>query len=376
MMRISMKPLFMDTMMNDIIRYKRTSGVQTKSVKPITIEWKNARMVRTHSIKIASHEILTMSSNIDVVKINIVGDTGSGKTELAYTLAHLLHKESRVPFAVKVLNREDLVDIVKTVSTLQATNYILIFDDISFLAATISANKIKQIEQAFTELRHLPGGVDIKIIAIFNFHYTMAVSKYLRQSNAHFYTTIGSSDKENVLDIVGAGYISKVGNFIRMRSECISKSKFIIKLGNKGKKFIYDYQSPFAPAFFYNGNTARLIVFPLRTWISPQCLTCYQSQKSDIPQVSGIEFFDKAITTKFQPGVVKQAIRIKLYINGVSVYDPNVKRALRFIDKWSEKNSLPLEDLMNFYGLKDNATKLRVDPSLFDITKEIQNTKG
>ena len=333
-------------------------------------------MVRTHSIKIASHEILTMSSNIDVVKINIVGDTGSGKTELAYVLAHLLHKESKTPFAVRVLTRADLIDIVKTVSTLQATNYILIFDDISFLAATVSAHKIKQIEQAFTELRHLPGGVDIKIIAIFNFHYTMAVSKYLRQSNAHFYTTIGSSDKENVLDIVGNGYLPKIGNFIRIRSECISKSKFTIKLGNKGKKFIYDYQKPFVPAFFHNGSTARLIVFPLRTWVSPHCLTCHNSQKSDIPAGSGVEAFDVAISTKFQRGVVKQAIRIKLYINGVSVYDPNVKRALRFIDKWSEKNDLTLDDLMAHYGLQDNATKLRVDPSLFDNSGEIQNTKG
>ena len=113
----------------------RKPTVERKSEKPVTIEWNNARMVRTHSIKIASHEILTISSNIDVVKVNIVGDTGSGKTELARTLAHLLHKESKIPFAVKALTRKDLIDIRETLASLKPTNYILIFDDISFMDA-------------------------------------------------------------------------------------------------------------------------------------------------------------------------------------------------------------------------------------------------
>ena len=361
--------------MADIIRIKK-SNTKTIAGKPVTIEWNKTRMIRTHSIKIASHEIITMSKNIDVVKVNIVGDTGSGKTVLAHTLAHLLHKESDISFAVKFLTRDDLLNIVQTVASLQATNYILIFDDISFLNANESQKKIKQIEQAFTELRHLPGGQDIKIIAIFIFHYTMAVTKYLRQSNAHFYTTIGSSDKDNVVDIVGKGYIPKINNFIKLKAECIAKSRFTIKLGNKGNKFVYPYQKPFTPVFFYNGSSARLVVYPLRSWISPNCLTCFGTAESDIEESSNVEDFDKAINTKFQLPVIKQALRLKLYINGISVYDPNVKRALRFIDKWTEKNNLHLDALMNFYGLEDKKTKLRIDPNIFDPPKnnETQDT--
>lgn len=353
-------------MMSNIIRYRRKTDSVNKTVKPVTTEWKNARMVRTHSIKVASHEIITMSSNIDVVKVNIVGETGSGKTALASTLAHLLHKESSIPYSIRLLTRDHLLNIKKFVATLQATNYILIFDDISFLSATASANKIKQIEQTFTELRHLPGGLDIKIIAIFNFHYTKSISPYLRQSNAHFYTTIGSSDKTSIIDIVGKGYIRKIKLFIKMRNQAIATSKFVTPLGNKGKKFVYDYQKPFVPALFYNGNSARIIVFPLRTWISPFCTICANAKPQTESNMSSIVDFDKSITSKFHIGITKQAVRLKLYINGVSTYSDNVKRAMIFIDKFLENNSISLEDLANFYKLNNNAVRLRIDPALFE----------
>ena len=178
------------------------------------------------SLKVASHEIIKMSKNIDVVKVNIVGDAGSGKTILAKTLAYLLQEESKDQFNVKYLTRTDILNISKTIASFQATNHILIFDDISFIYTTEYEKKIKQIEQAFTEIRHLPGGQDIKIIAIFNFHYTLTASKYLRQSNAHFYTTIGPSDKDNVVDIVGKAHLDEINSFIQIKNECNAASKY------------------------------------------------------------------------------------------------------------------------------------------------------
>ena len=235
---------------------------------------------------------------------------------------------------------------------------------------TNSNKEIKQVQQAFTEMRHLPGGQDIKIIAIFNFHYTMAVSKYLRQSNVHFYTTIGTSDKKNVLDIVGKNYIQKVHSFIKLKAECLAKSKFTIKLGNKGNKFIYPYQEPFAPVFFYNGNTARVVVYPLRIWISPNCTTCFGSNEADISQMAEMEeFASQAAKTNIVPKVLKQAARIKLHMAGIEVYDPNIRRAMRFIDKYSENSPLSLDALMKYFNLRSPRVTLKVDKKLLKSSK-------
>ena len=57
----------------------------------------------------------------------------------------------------------------ETLAKLQPTNHIMVFDDISFISAHAGKKDIEKIQKAFTEIRHLPGGQDVKIISIFNF---------------------------------------------------------------------------------------------------------------------------------------------------------------------------------------------------------------
>ncbi|MGD8431814.1 MAG: AAA family ATPase, partial [Nitrosopumilaceae archaeon] len=165
-----------------------------KSTIPVTIEWKGERMIRNHSIRAAVEEIIKMSSSLDVVKVNIIGNPGTGKTTLAGTIAHLIHKQSEIPYAIRVLDKDNLLNFQETLKSLSPTNYVLIFDDVSFLGANTNKKQIEIVKQAFTEIRHLEGGQDVKIIAIFNFHYTRALDKYLRQCEFSFFTSIGSSE--------------------------------------------------------------------------------------------------------------------------------------------------------------------------------------
>ena len=83
-------------------RRKRTSR---RSEAPVTTMWNDARMVRTHSIRAACHEILHMSKMRDLIKINIIGDPGSGKSTLAEVMAHIYMQSPRSPIPSGYLTR-------------------------------------------------------------------------------------------------------------------------------------------------------------------------------------------------------------------------------------------------------------------------------
>lgn len=332
---------------------------KTHSEVPVTVLWNNARMVRIHSVRAATREILNLSKALDVVKVNIIGTPSTGKTTLAKTLAHLCHRMSDIPYTIKIYNREDLVNFEETLSKLEPTNHVLIFDDISFMTATVGKRQIDKIQKAFTEIRHLPGGQDVKIIAIFNFHYNMAVSKYMRQSDFFIYTSVGSSELENTVNIVGKKYHAKILDFRRINQTALTTGKFTFNLGKKGQKFIYEWRKPYAPVLFWNNDSLRVIVFPEREWIDPICSQCVnmQSNKSEIKMITDLTEFDKE-SKRFGTNVLKQALKIKLFSMGVPTYSKHVKQAMQWLDEQLNSKHYDIAQIAEFYGLEDKRTRL------------------
>ena len=349
-----------------VTTYVKFNGNQKKKVEvPLTLDWQNARMVRHHSIIAVTREILSLIMALDVVKINIIGTPSTGKTALAECLAHLGHKLAKIPFTVKIFSRKELLDFENTLSKLQPTNYIFIFDDISFLSAGSSGKQIKKIEQAFTEIRHLPGGQDVKIIVIFNFHYNMAISKYMRQSDFFFYTSVGSSELENTQKILGNKNTKKIVDFKKYYLDSVTTGKFDFALGKKGQKHTYEYRKPFAPVLFFNGNVARTVVYPLRKWIDPQCSMCSSSAYQEVKESGDIEKLDENLKTEFKPLIINQAMKIKLFNMGVNVYAKPVKRCMAAIEKALSNEAFDIEALATHYNLVDKQT--RYDPKDSEI---------
>ena len=329
-----------------------------KSEVPITLEWNNSRMVRHHSIVAVVKEILSLIMALDVVKINIIGTPSTGKSALAELVAHLGHKYAKIPFTVKKFTRKELMDFQHTLSTLAPTNYIFIFDDISFLSAGSSGKEIKKIEQAFTEIRHLPGGQDVKIIVIFNFHYNMAISKYMRQSDFFFYTSVGSSELENTQKILGNKNTRKIMDFKKNYLDAVTLGKFETILGKKGQKHTYEYRKPFAPVLFFNGNIARIVVYPLRKWVDPICQMCSSSEYKAIKETGDLDKFDEYLKKEgFTPNTINQALKIKLFNMGINVYKKPVKRCMTAIEKRMEHEVFDLEQLAQKYNLVDKPTR-------------------
>jgi len=344
------------------IRLIEEPSREGKGKIPVTVEWQKERMIRGHSIQSAVKEIVRMSQSLDVVKINLIGNPSTGKTSLAESISHLIHKKSmelyKVPFAVKFFTREELVNFEATLKTLEGMNQVLIFDDISFLQATTDKHTIEIIKKAFTEIRHLEGGQDVKIITIFNSHYLMSVTKYLRMADFSFFLSIGSSDFDNVQQLVGKRYTSLLIKFQKIFHMAVVKNKFAFNLDGKKKYFIYPFRKPFGPCLFWNSDSLRIIVYPKREWIDKFCPVCSKSQ--EIPLKDGINLDDFAndLSFKFGIGIARSAVRIKLFQNGLNAYPKRVIQAMRYIDLYMKSKTFNLQKLAEHYNFKDEKTRL------------------
>lgn len=332
---------------------------------PVTVEWKGERMIRGHSLQSSVREIVRMVQSLDVVKINVIGQPGSGKTTFALALSCLIHqiseKEFKVPFAVKHFSKDELLEFEKTLSNLEAVNWILIFDDVSFLNSIVSKHKIEELKQRFTEIRHIKRDgieVDVKIITIFITHYTLAMTKYLRQSQFAYYTSIGSSEFENMVNIVGNHYTKLLLRFQKICASALTKGKFTFNLGSKSKFFTYRYRDPFIPLLFHDQDHLRVVVSPKREWLMPFCTTCTKAQENQTKDGKSVKEFTDDLEKKFGSQIARNAVRIKLLTNGLNVYPKSIKYALTYIDKHVKEKLPNLQELADHYGFSNDRTVL------------------
>lgn len=323
-----------------------------KSHRPTLTSWKGARMVRVHSILAVVDEMLGMLNSLDVVKIGIVGEPSTGKTTLAFLLAHLLHKRSKIPFAFRVFSEDEFLNMEATLGTLEASNYILYFHDLSFLT---NKKKLEEVKAAITKIRHLKS--DVKIILIYDYHYTLGLDKYLRQANFRFFTSIGSSEFENMVKTLGAKYTSTIFDFTKKYVEMTSKQTCTFTIRQK-PFFTYNYKDPFVICLFYNNSRPRYAIFPKREWVDKVCSTCSNATghlTSSIP----VDQFVKESKEKFGEGTFTAALKLHAFSNGLNVYSPKVVQAQRYLSRAFEQKLISLEELLAVCDLTITKTFLR-----------------
>mgnify|MGYP001181800755 CR=1 FL=1 len=171
---------------------------------PTVTQWKSEPMIRIHSIRATVKEILNQSESLDLIKINIVGNQSTGKTTLARTLGHLIHSMSEVPFAVKIFSKDELLDFQNTISKLSPTNYVLVFDDVSFLQALTSKKQIEIIKPKYI---FLLGATAAKAIL----STPLSVSKL--RGKWHNYKSINTTNTINVLASYHPAYLLRSPQF-------------------------------------------------------------------------------------------------------------------------------------------------------------------
>lgn len=333
---------------------------EAKDRRPAIIKWKNENMVRVHSLRATVKEILAGLQVLDVIKVGVIGEPSTGKSSLEDTLAHLIHKMSPIPFAVRSLGESEFMDIEKYLASLPPANYVLKFRDLSFLKGKYGSKKIEELKASITKIRHLPGGKDVKIVLIYDYHYTMGLDKYLRQANFRYFTSVGSSEKENMIDIVGKHFEGIVNDFANTYVEMTTteghKATFRI---SKNRYFSYSYKNPFVPVLFWNNANLRVVVFPLRTWIDPICSICSVGDNPDLQSEVDLVKFKEDRDKLFGPQNYLAAVRVILYAHGIVSYSNRISQAIKDVNRTLEKKIISLEDMATIYNLKPSNARLR-----------------
>lgn len=362
------------------IELKEKSNAEIKQMRPVVIKWKDQSMIRSHSIRATVKEIIQAIQAQDVVNINIIGDPSSGKTTLAKLLAHLIHKMSDIPFAVRFFTKTELLNFESTLKTLSPANYVLLFDDVSFLGANATKKQIEIVKQAVSEIRHLPGGQDVKIINIKDFHYTLGVDKFLRQNDFSYFSTIGSSEDDNMEKIVKSRNMPLVHAFKKMKTRIRiapeEEKKFTYMLGTN--HFTYGYRKPFIPLLYWNNDTLRNVVSPKREWVDKYCAVCslYGSDEK-FDQIIDVSQFIEESGAKFSESTFKHCVKLKLYSVGINVFDPREVSAGRYLDRALDTGKITLEQIATHYGFVIPKVRLRkpLDGVLTDTKEVKEDTK-
>lgn len=328
----------------------------TDRQRPKIITWKGIPMVRNHSFLATVQEIVDFNSEIDVCRVGIVGDMHSGKTTLAEAIAHAVHKKAKIPYTVRIFNKEDLLNFRETIHALTPANYVLIFDDVSFLGADANKKTIEMIKQAITQIRHLEGGTNVKILSIQNYHYTLGLDKYLREADFRYFTTVGSSEKENMEKILGHQFNNLVKQFKSLRHQGVTTGIFALRVGPK-ETFTYKFRNPWIPVLFFNEQKPRLIVTPTRHFMDQICSICSSAQ-GHASEIS-IKQFIIETEHKFSPHLVKLVIKQALKENGLNTYGREFTRARRYLDRALETKVISLEELATHYNMTITNTNLR-----------------
>ena len=330
-----------------------------KNLAPITAKWKGVPYIRSHSFLATVREVISFSAEIDVCRIGLIGSMHSGKSTLSQSIAHAIHKFADIPYKIKILYKDDLLNFEKTLLALEPVNYILIFDDVSFMGATANKKQIEMVKSAVTTIRHLDGGRDVKIIVMMNYHYSMGLDKYLRSADFKYITTVDSSENENMEKMFGMKYSKNIKDFKKYRHMAITNKHWFMKI-SKQELFKYEYRNPFIPILFWNESSLRFIVTPTRQWQDPICSKCsVATGGANLESAVPIAQFCEESENKIGKGVWLAGVKLSMYVEGLTVYNKNVINAVKYLAKCRAKKLITLEQIAGHYDFVPKHTRVR-----------------
>ena len=360
--------------METIVRMvERKPSSTSQKDKPTIIKWKGVPMVRGHSINACVDQILQFNKRRQFLKINIIGQSGTGKTSLMSLLSHQLHSASDVPYEVKFFKDEQLANFKATVQGLSNSNQILCFDDLSGLVENHGKSALQRLKSEITTVRHINDQEDRKIIMMLSFHSQKMLDKQLRISNFAFYTDCQLEEIDYLIDLLGKQNTQIIKYFQKLKVQAGIKHKFTYRLGAR-HSFTYKDGEPFQAMLYNNGLTTSHVVSPLLSWILGDeiCHTCNPAIKSADTKIN-LEQFVNDFSKKFTKGVAKRAVELKLLELGINTQPKRVGQARKYIEQYLIRKQINIDELAEAYNLKETRTLIHTDKQPVFLKEAITN---
>ena len=263
----------------------------TRPASEFYTEWHGGRMLRSHSFIALADRVLSHALNNDLTTVGIIGREGSGKSTVAGVLAHLLHSrisstdlnKHNLPeqarevlgrgYCVARLGAQHIEHFTETLARLPPSNRILVFDDSSF---SMDRSGAQDVRADFTTIRHTQFG-DLRHILIFNYHYTHALDKYLRDNQFRIMTSMTAEEVGNWDRLVqNDQHRLRIREFLK--ANAILQQGKPLKLTTRSRAgnatCTYRYNNPFRLCLWTDANDMRFAVYPDWRPVLGNCLTC------------------------------------------------------------------------------------------------------
>ena len=323
--------------------------------KRAIMEWKGVRFVRSHSFLFAVEQIVQRAKNNDVIKIGIVGEMGTGKTTLAQAIAHAFHARMKdkhgIPFAVRFFGARELADLDGTLNDLPPANYVIGFDDVSFMDANTSGRRIAAVKNTLTTIRHRASG-DVKFLIIYGYHYSKGLDKFLRQSDFKFYTSIGDEEVEYMENMYRANnkHITNIVQTFRAQyNSATDTDVWRSRYGREGTH-TYRYRDPFIPVLFTaTGGRMRPIIGPTREFLAPHCHICTVSEH--VENAIDPATFRAEGENAFGRTTFGAAMKLIALENGIFAHPQSVLNCKRAIEASLSSRRVNLVELLRDMGM-------------------------
>ena len=338
--------------------------------KRAVMKWKGVKFIRSQSFLAAIEQIVMRAKNNDVIKIGIVGDMGTGKSTLAASIAHAFHarmlSKHRIPYAVRRFGARELANLDGTLRDLAPANYIINFDDVSFMDATTSGKRIAQVKNTLTTIRHRHDGLDVKFCLVYGYHYNRGLDKFLRQTDFMFWTSIGDEEIEYVEAKMHGR--TRGANMVRVFRQqyqsAVNTGKWTVRYG-KGGKHSYSYRDPFIPLLFGSGGGhIRPIIGPPREFLSEHCHICAIGTGEAADEIEPAVFWRDATET-LGPANARQALKLIALENGVSSWPRGVLNAKGAIGAALNRRHVSLHRLLDYVGIEHERPHKRASHDRF-----------
>lgn len=216
--------------------------------KARTTTYLGVPILQNHSIRVMARKIIKHNQKHQFTSISNIGASGSGKTSSSTNLVHEIHELAEIEFdmyyTVRWVGRKELLNFDKFLKSLAPVPTILIFEDISYALEMVKKAEKIRIKEAFTEIRHTMG--EVNVIVVFHYHYTRGMDKMMRSSKFSIFCSIDHEEKGNLLQIYGYDnkeYFDKLEYRLRGMDE---NGWCTIPIDDQNnKQWVYYYGKPF-----------------------------------------------------------------------------------------------------------------------------------
>lgn len=182
-----------------------------------TQKGKKIHMPRIWTPANLSNNIFNHNKVNSVTNVVVVGKTGTGKTVLTKRLIHDLHQK-HPSYIIKWLSSDDIFHVKEILQKLtKHRDYILIWDDISFLDQKMGKEEIADLGHTLAVLRHEYLGEDSHLINFSLIHYLKSINKGsgLRQGDFVIATSLTQNEKSNFAEVFDGSALRNFGRMYR-----------------------------------------------------------------------------------------------------------------------------------------------------------------